>query len=141
VSKITCEFLIITLPILDPETHIVLMQTIKCEAHVGCSFFAEEEKMRNEAKRSETKRNEAKRSETKRNEAKRSKTKRIEVKRSKTKQNEDAKQNSKLARLSEPKRNKVRMPQFHLHEPPKNHSKPKRNMRKVSQFLYGLEWF
>jgi hypothetical protein len=29
----------------------------------------------------------------------------------------DAKANSKLARLSETKRNKVRMPQFRLHEP------------------------
>jgi hypothetical protein len=46
----------------------------------------------------------------------------------------DAKQNSKLDRLSETKQNKARMTQFRLHEPPQNHSKPKRIMRKVSQF-------
>jgi hypothetical protein len=75
-----------------------------------------------------------------------------EAKRSK----KDAKTNSKLARLSETKRNKVRMLQFCLHVPLKTvltHKKTcekfasfasKRNMRNwqtFRMFLYGLELF
>jgi hypothetical protein len=42
----------------------------------------------------------------------------------------DAKQNSKLARLSKPKRNKVGMPQFCLHEPLKTILNQKETFKK-----------
>jgi hypothetical protein len=61
-----------------------------------------------------------KRCETKRNEAKRSE--------------KDAKTNSKLARLSETKRNKVRMPKFRLHEPLKTILTHKETCKKFASF-------
>jgi hypothetical protein len=80
---------------------------------------------------------------------------RNEAKRSK----KDAKQNSKLARLSKTKQNKVRMTQFRLHEPLKTilnqketcikwasfacfaSKRNKRNCLTFGMFLFGLECF
>jgi hypothetical protein len=46
----------------------------------------------------------------------------------------DAKQNSKLARLSETKQKKVRMPQFRLHEPLKTILNQKETRKKWASF-------
>jgi hypothetical protein len=42
----------------------------------------------------------------------------------------DAKQNSKLAKGSKAKRNKVRLPQFRIHEPPKTIVNQKKTYKK-----------
>jgi hypothetical protein len=62
--------------------------------------------------------------------------------RNKAKQSEkDAKQNSKLARLSETKENKVRMTQFRLHEPLKTILNQKETCEKRAHFLHVSFWF